>query len=69
LPDDRTLRAHLEQQADQTLHTLLASGAWDTGSVGGEEVDLEVLLAEPDVPVVSGPGVPGPVGELTLAER
>ena len=59
----------LEQQSEQTLHTLLVSGAWDTGSVGGEEVDLEVLFAEPEATVVSGPGLPRPVAELTLAER
>jgi 2-polyprenyl-6-methoxyphenol hydroxylase-like FAD-dependent oxidoreductase len=52
LPDDATLRAHLERQAGQTLHTLLVSGVWDTASVGGEEVDLEVLFAEPDAPVL-----------------
>jgi len=69
LPDDGTLRTHLEQQSEQTLHTLLVSGAWDTGSVGGEEVDLEVLFAEPEATVVSGPGLPRPVAELTLAER
>jgi hypothetical protein len=27
------------------LHTLLVSEAWDTSSVGGEEVDVEWLLA------------------------
>ena len=26
------------------LHTLLVSEAWDTGNVGGEEVDVEWLL-------------------------
>jgi hypothetical protein len=26
------------------LHTLLVSEPWDTGSVGGEEVDVEWLL-------------------------
>ena len=45
LPDDMTLRAHLEQLPGPTLHTLLVSEAWDTGSVGGEEVDVEWLLA------------------------
>jgi len=45
LPDDKTLRAHLEQLPGSALHTLLVSEAWDTGSVGGEEVDVEWLLA------------------------
>jgi hypothetical protein len=26
------------------LHTLVVSEAWDTGNVGGEEVDVEWLL-------------------------
>jgi hypothetical protein len=29
------------------VHTLLVSEAWDTGSVGGEEVDVEWLLDAP----------------------
>ncbi|HEV2259652.1 MAG TPA: FHA domain-containing protein [Streptosporangiaceae bacterium] len=45
LPDDRTLRAHLKKLPGPALHTLLVSEAWDTGSVGGEEVDVEWLLA------------------------
>ena len=44
LPDDATLRAHLERLPGQMLHTLLVSEPWDTGSVGGEEVDVEWLL-------------------------
>ncbi|HUA46711.1 MAG TPA: FHA domain-containing protein [Solirubrobacteraceae bacterium] len=44
LPDDTTLRAHLEQLPGQLLHTLVVSEPWDTGSVGGEEVDVEWLL-------------------------
>jgi 2-polyprenyl-6-methoxyphenol hydroxylase-like FAD-dependent oxidoreductase len=66
LPDDATLRAHLQQQAGQTLHMLLASGVWDTVSVGGEEVDLEVLFAQPDAPVAAGAELQ-PVAGLTLA--
>jgi hypothetical protein len=45
LPDDRTLRAQLKHLPGPALHTLLVSEAWDTGSVGGEEVDVEWLLA------------------------
>jgi hypothetical protein len=44
LPDDETLRAHLEQLPGHLLHTLLVSEPWDTGNVGGEEVDVEWLL-------------------------
>lgn len=44
LPDDATLRAHLEEMPGQVLHTLVVSEPWDTGSVGGEEVDVEWLL-------------------------
>jgi len=47
LPDDTTLRAHLERLPGSTVHTLLVSEAWDTGSVGGEEVDVEWLLDAP----------------------
>jgi len=46
LPDDITLRTHLEQLPGQTLHTLLVSEPWDTGNVGGEEVDVDWLLKE-----------------------
>lgn len=45
LPDDTTLRTHLEQLPGHTVHTLQVSEAWDTGNVGGEEVDVEWLLA------------------------
>jgi hypothetical protein len=45
LPDDATLRAHLEQLGTATLHTLVAGDAWDSASVGGEEVDVDWLLA------------------------
>ena len=44
LPDDATLRAHLEALPGQMLHTLVVSEPWDTGGVGGEEVDVEWLL-------------------------
>ena len=44
LPDDLTLRSHLARIPGSTLHTLLVSEPWDTGSVGGEEVDVEWLL-------------------------
>jgi len=44
LPDEATLRAHLERLPGPTLHTLVVSEPWDTGNVGGEEVDVEWLL-------------------------
>jgi len=50
LPDDTTLRAHLEQLPGPTVHTLLVSEPWDTGNVGGEEVDVEWLLDVPAAP-------------------
>ena len=51
LPDDATLRAHLERLDTETLHTLLVSEAWDSASVGGEEVDVDWLLAPAPEPV------------------
>ena len=47
LPDDATLRAHLERLSGALLHTLVVSGVWDSANVGGEEVDIEWLLAAP----------------------
>lgn len=47
LPDDATLRAHLERLSGELLHTLVVSGSWDSANVGGEEVDIEWLLAMP----------------------
>jgi hypothetical protein len=52
LPDDATLRAHLKRLPGPLVHTLLVSEAWDTGTVGGEEVDVEWLL---DAPMVREP--------------
>src|SRR5579859_687973 len=40
LPDDDTLRAHLEKMSGSLIHTLVVSDSWDSGSVGGEEVDV-----------------------------
>ncbi len=47
LPDDDTLRAHLERLPGPLLHTLLVSDSWDTVNVGGEEVDVDWLLDAP----------------------
>jgi FHA domain len=47
MPDDATLRAHLDQLSGPLIHTLLISGPWDSVSVGGEEVDIDWLLEGP----------------------
>jgi hypothetical protein len=52
LPDDATLRSHLRRLPGHLVHTLLVSEAWDTGTVSGEEVDVEWLL---DAPMVREP--------------
>ncbi|MFN8456056.1 MAG: FHA domain-containing protein [Anaerolineae bacterium] len=57
LPNDTTLRQHLSQLDAQTLRTLVASGSWDTFSVGGEEVDIDLLFRVPvqfDKTILSG---------------
>lgn len=48
LPDDDTLREHLTKLDGRTLRTLVSSGSWDTYSVSGEEVDIDLLLGNPD---------------------
>jgi hypothetical protein len=48
LPDDATLRARIDQLSAETLHTLVVSDQWDSGNVGGEEVDVDWLLPAPD---------------------
>lgn len=50
MPDDATLRDHLRVLKDETVRTLLASGAWDTAAVGGEEVDVDMFYRH-DSPV------------------
>ncbi|MFE5486042.1 FHA domain-containing protein [Streptomyces sp. NPDC056527] len=46
MPDDSTLRDHLETLDSGTLRTLLESGAWDTLIVGGEEVDIDIFYRQ-----------------------
>ncbi|MFD7320370.1 FHA domain-containing protein [Streptomyces sp. NPDC059875] len=46
MPDDSTLRNHLETLNSGTLRTLLESGAWDTLIVGGEEVDIDIFYQQ-----------------------
>jgi pSer/pThr/pTyr-binding forkhead associated (FHA) protein len=47
LPDESTLRTHLESLPGHLVHTLVVSQPWDTANVGGEEVDVEWLLDAP----------------------
>ncbi len=47
LPDDATLSAHLARLSGQLLHTIVVSEPWDSATVGGEEVDVDWLLAAP----------------------
>ena len=46
MPDDTTLRDHLETLRPDTVRTLLHSGAWDTLIVGGEEVDIDIFYRQ-----------------------
>jgi len=64
MPDDATLRAHLDLLSGPLIHTLLVSGPWATAIVGGEEVDIDWLLegSQPEQPIVSQlapPRLPG----------
>jgi hypothetical protein len=64
MPDDATLRAHLERLGGPLLHTLLVSGPWDTANAGGEEVDIDWLLDGPEAgqPAAARPLTPSPAG-------
>ncbi|MFC8710579.1 FHA domain-containing protein [Streptomyces sp. NPDC057197] len=63
MPTDEELRDHLGGLRPSTLRTLLASGAWDTLIVGGEEADINLFyqenpplyVARPADPRVAGP--------------
>jgi hypothetical protein len=59
LPDDAALRAYLEPLGGPLLHTRLASGAGDTASVGGAEVDIDWVL---EGPAVGSQLAPAPAG-------
>ena len=51
LPDEETLRTHLDTLESGTLRTLRESGLWDTLIVGGEEVDIDIFYQpEPSAP-------------------
>jgi pSer/pThr/pTyr-binding forkhead associated (FHA) protein len=56
MPDDATLREHLRTLKGETVRTLLASGAWDTLVMGGEEVDIDIFYRS-DSPVLPTPRV------------
>ena len=57
MPDDATLRAHLDSLSGPLIHTLLVSGPWDTTNVGGEEVDVDWLLegSQMEQPIPTSP--------------
>ncbi|MBB5490664.1 FHA domain-containing protein [Nocardiopsis metallicus] len=46
MPDDADLRARLEGLDDTTLRSLVGGGQWDTLTVGGEEVDIDIFYQE-----------------------
>ncbi|MFV2198098.1 FHA domain-containing protein [Nocardiopsis sp. LOL_012] len=46
MPDDASLRDHLGGLSDETLRSLVAGGPWDTLTVGGEEVDIDIFYRE-----------------------
>lgn len=58
LPDDATLRGHLQSLPASLVHTLVVSQPWDTSNVGGEEVDVEWLLEAPRRARSQRPAVP-----------
>ena len=55
IPDDDTLRSHLEQMSAAALHTFVISEQWDSGNVGGEEVDVDWLLPAPETGALPTP--------------
>jgi len=63
LPDDATLRAHLDRLPPGLVHALVVSEPWDSGTVGGEEVDVDWLLEEPRIAKPQ----PRPVTQATIA--
>jgi 2-polyprenyl-6-methoxyphenol hydroxylase-like FAD-dependent oxidoreductase len=62
MPDDATLKDHLDRLTTETLHTLLVSGPWETLIVGGEEVDIDIFYRQdaPDTLVATGPRTGAP---------
>lgn len=60
MPDDATLRNHLETLDSSTLRTLWESGAWDTLMVGGEEVDIDIFYQPAASATTDAPRAPAP---------
>ncbi|MEX0171114.1 FHA domain-containing protein [Streptomyces sp. LMG1-1-1.1] len=58
MPDDATLRSHLESLDSPTLRTLWESGAWDTLIVGGEEVDIDIFYRQDSPPTTAAARTP-----------
>ncbi|MFF3563775.1 FHA domain-containing protein [Streptomyces sp. NPDC002574] len=58
MPDDETLRAHLETLRSETLRTLIDSGPWDTVIVGGEEVDIDIFYRDEQSATPAKPAAP-----------
>ncbi|MEV6329180.1 FHA domain-containing protein [Streptomyces sp. NPDC051909] len=58
MPDDATLRNHLETLDSSTLRTLWESGAWDTLIVGGEEVDIDIFYQQDSSPTTAATRTP-----------
>jgi hypothetical protein len=71
LPDDATLRAHLRCLSPEALRAFLASGAWDTLVMGGEEVDIDIFYRQdpPDVLVSAPPQPPDDRRQATRVIR
>ncbi|MEU1879160.1 FHA domain-containing protein [Streptosporangium sp. NPDC020072] len=61
MPDDAALLERLSELRSETVRSLVVSGAWDTLTVGGEEVDIDIF----DTPV---PAEPSPA-DATLFVR
>ncbi|SFC84454.1 FHA domain-containing protein [Streptomyces aidingensis] len=59
LPDDASLRKHLRHVNDETLHTMVVSGPWDTLVMGGEEVDIDIFYRDdaPSAVPAQGPSL------------
>jgi hypothetical protein len=66
MPDDEVLRPLLARLSAETLHTLVVSDQWDSANVGGEEVDVDWLLPEPEQVAVPQPR-PAPEREPAVA--
>lgn len=62
LPDDATLRHHLSGLDGETLRSLARSGPWDTLTVGGEEVDIDIFYREDEQRAGAGAAANGAAG-------